>query len=95
MVVDYRRPPVPHLIVNPTVIDYGRVVAEGQVEWKKFTLTNDGAIPGPYVLKPSSSLIELSTYNGTIVPHEIVDIKVIIALLSVSIMQPITGWATM
>ena len=67
---------MPHLVANPTLIDYGRVVAEGQVEWKKFTLTNDGAIPGPYVLKPSSSLIELSIYNGTIAPKEIINIKV-------------------
>lgn len=65
-----------HLVANPTSIDYGRVVAEGQVEWKKFTLTNDGAIPGPFVLKPSSPLVELSPYNGTIAPSEIIDIKV-------------------
>lgn len=67
---------MPHLVANPTTIDYGRVVAEGQVEWKKFTLTNDGAVAGPFVLKPSSRLVELSTYNGTISPSETIDIKV-------------------
>ena len=72
----HRRPPVPHLVVSPTSIDYGRVVAEGQVEWKKFTLTNDGAVTGPFVLKPTSPLVELSMYNGVIAPSEIIDIKV-------------------
>lgn len=79
----HRRPPEAHLVANPTIIDYGRVVAEGQVKWKKFTLTNDGAIVGPFVLKPSSSLMELSVYKGTIAPNEIIDIKVIKRLINI------------
>jgi len=67
---------VARLIANPTIIDYGRVVAEGQVEWKNFTLTNDGAVAGTFVVKPSSSLVELSTYNGAIAPNETIDIMV-------------------
>lgn len=70
-----------HLVANPTSIDYGRVVAEGQVEWKNFTLTNDGAVAGTFMLKPSSCLVELSTYNGIIVPNETIDIKVNVSLI--------------
>jgi len=67
---------VAHLVASPAILQYGVVVAEKQVEWKSFTLTNDGAVTGSFLLKPHSSLIELSVYNGTINPSEVREIKV-------------------
>jgi len=67
---------VAHLVASPTILQYGVVVAEKQVEWKSFILANDGAVAGSFVLKPDSPLIELSVYNGTISPSEAREIKV-------------------
>ena len=65
-----------HLVASPIILQYGVVVAEKQVKWKSFTLTNDGAVTGSFVLKPDNPLIELSVYNGTINPSEVKEIKV-------------------